>query len=109
MRGASSPQTQKAVESGVPLAAATTVVKPSVSVTPSTAPKATKTASKAVLGAKSAVAVGTGAPIKTRYVGVFVSSAPDDPASIAELDAVAKLGANIIYNYSAVYGSPVQV
>ncbi len=79
--------------------------------------KASPAASGQVLGASTqATKVNTGATstpmpntITPQYIGMFVTSSPNDPASRTVIDAVAATGCNLVYNYTAFDGTPAQV
>jgi hypothetical protein len=43
------------------------------------------------------------------YIGIFASISPSDPNYRKALDAIASLGCNLVYNYTALDGSPAEV
>lgn len=47
--------------------------------------------------------------IKPNNIGVYSTASPSDPTALANIDAVAGLGANVIYNYASCDGTPAEI
>lgn len=47
--------------------------------------------------------------IKPNYIGVYSTASPSDPNALANIDTVAGLGANVIYNYASCDGTPAEI
>lgn len=46
---------------------------------------------------------------RAQNIGIYSTSSPSDPNALANLDAIASLGANVVYNYASNDGTPAQI
>jgi len=47
--------------------------------------------------------------VRAQNIGIYSTSSPSDPNAFANLDAIANLGANVVYNYASNDGTPAQI
>jgi len=73
----------------------------------------TPNAENKAAAAKNKNSVGSTPQVSTNitpgYIGVYSTSSPSDPASLSNLDAIASLGANVVYNYASADGNPQEI